>query len=365
MDFDPDQPHENAPSDSELSFACRWFPPYSLPAGPPRFEEFDIESPDGASWCQTLKPLHICAQLAAHMLTRGRVAEAHELISRIPVAVRSPEDDDFDAHDVRDSLDSIDNMEWRQRIECVDIALEVHRVWKGVLIEWDADPCPFLDVAARALRRRSNQPMDFVNIRCKRIMEFVEEVQAVRFRFQSDDISIRRHANRLKQIQEEISSLRAEIESKVIERARYFEMTTDEYMLRTHCQDGGKECSMDTDLYDKSGKNLIYKERVQTGSHNYFMDIRRASNGKRFVVLCQSTKSAVGEHYDNKSMVIFQDELLEVERVFRKVMNLVFALDEKELLNMADMMSENDNGTGSQSFNAITHHSDTSVNGGR
>ncbi len=88
---------------------------------------------------------------------------------------------------------------------------------------------------------------------------------------------------------------------------------------------------MSTESTTKGNQSLLHKERVTTSSHNYFFDVRKANNGRRFLVFAQSTSNEDGS-YETHSMTIFQDELLELERVFSKMVAFIMKIDDIETM---------------------------------
>ena len=75
----------------------------------------------------------------------------------------------------------------------------------------------------------------------------------------------------------------------------------------------------------------LCKDRVSTTTHNYFFEVKEASNGSRYVVIDQIRKQ--GDRKGEKAKIrIFQDELLEFQRVLQKMIR--FALNEDQPANV-------------------------------
>lgn len=75
-------------------------------------------------------------------------------------------------------------------------------------------------------------------------------------------------------------------------------------------------------------RKILHTERVSTGTHHYFFEVKEASNGSRYLVLSQRRK--VGDAFEGVKMRIFQDELLEFQRILQKVIRL--ALSDEDIV---------------------------------
>jgi hypothetical protein len=73
-------------------------------------------------------------------------------------------------------------------------------------------------------------------------------------------------------------------------------------------------------------REIIYKERYSTSTHHYFFEVKVAQNGTKYIVVDQRKK--VGDDYVSAKMRIFEDELLEFQRVLQKLAR--FALNEEQ-----------------------------------
>lgn len=67
-------------------------------------------------------------------------------------------------------------------------------------------------------------------------------------------------------------------------------------------------------------RTTIYKERMFTTSHHYFWEVKRANNGSKYIVIDQRRK--VGEAYESAKMRVFEDELLEFQRILQKMIRI-------------------------------------------
>jgi hypothetical protein len=78
-------------------------------------------------------------------------------------------------------------------------------------------------------------------------------------------------------------------------------------------------------------RKTLLKERYFTSTHHYFFEVKEANNGTKYIVIDQRKK--VGNKFVGAKMRIFEDELLEFERVFHKLVH--FALNETSSLQTA------------------------------
>jgi hypothetical protein len=75
-----------------------------------------------------------------------------------------------------------------------------------------------------------------------------------------------------------------------------------------------------------SGKNTIkrevlHKTRISTGSHTYFLELKEAVNGSKYIIIDQSKK--VGDTFRHTKIRIFEDEILEFYRQFENMVKLM------------------------------------------
>jgi hypothetical protein len=70
-------------------------------------------------------------------------------------------------------------------------------------------------------------------------------------------------------------------------------------------------------------RKVLHKERVFTGTHNYFFEVKEASNSSKYLVIDQRRK--VGDNYESAKMRIFEDELLEFQRILQKMIRLALS----------------------------------------
>lgn len=68
-------------------------------------------------------------------------------------------------------------------------------------------------------------------------------------------------------------------------------------------------------------RQLLHKERIATGTHNYFIEAKVANNGSKYLVIDQRKK--VGGKYESVKMRIFEDEVLEFQRILGKMIRIV------------------------------------------
>lgn len=69
----------------------------------------------------------------------------------------------------------------------------------------------------------------------------------------------------------------------------------------------------------------IFKERYFTTTHNYFFEVKIANNGSKYIVLNQKNKKPNREgNWESVKLRIFEDELLEFQRVFGKMVDVTF-----------------------------------------
>ena len=74
--------------------------------------------------------------------------------------------------------------------------------------------------------------------------------------------------------------------------------------------------------YTHEERKLLLKERYFTSSHHYFFEVKEAKNGSKYIIISQRKK--VGDEFVGVKIRIFEDELLEFERVLHKLIQ--FAL---------------------------------------
>ncbi len=83
-------------------------------------------------------------------------------------------------------------------------------------------------------------------------------------------------------------------------------------------------------------RRLLHKERMFTTTHHYFWEVKEASNGSKYLVIDQRRK--VGDTYESAKMRIFEDELLEFQRVLQKMIRI--ALSDEEPTGMVASSSQ-------------------------
>ncbi len=66
-------------------------------------------------------------------------------------------------------------------------------------------------------------------------------------------------------------------------------------------------------------RKTLFKDRYFSGTHNYFFELKVANNGSKYIVIDQRRK--VGDRFEGVKMRIFEDEMLEFQRVLGKMIN--------------------------------------------
>jgi hypothetical protein len=68
-------------------------------------------------------------------------------------------------------------------------------------------------------------------------------------------------------------------------------------------------------------RKVLHKERISTGSHTYFLELKEATNGSKYIIIDQSKK--VGNTFEHTKIRIFEDEILEFQRQFKKMVKMM------------------------------------------
>jgi len=76
---------------------------------------------------------------------------------------------------------------------------------------------------------------------------------------------------------------------------------------------------------DRDERKVLLKERISTGTHNYFLEVKVANNGSKYLVIDQTRK--IGTEFDSVKMRIFEDELLEFQRILQKLIRVTLRDD--------------------------------------
>lgn len=71
---------------------------------------------------------------------------------------------------------------------------------------------------------------------------------------------------------------------------------------------------------DSIVRPTLYKEQVSTGTHNYFIELKQATSGSKYLVIDQGRKRS--GRYENTKMRIFEDEMLEFQRILSKMIHI-------------------------------------------
>jgi len=69
----------------------------------------------------------------------------------------------------------------------------------------------------------------------------------------------------------------------------------------------------------------IFKERYAASGHNYFFEVKIANSGSKYIVIDQKSKTRDRNgNWESAKLRIFEDELLEFQRVFGKMVDFAF-----------------------------------------
>jgi len=80
--------------------------------------------------------------------------------------------------------------------------------------------------------------------------------------------------------------------------------------------------------FSNEKRQTLLQERYFSGTHNYFFEVKVANNGSKYIIVTQRKK--VGDKYVGVKMRIFEDELLEFQRVLNKLIH--FALNDEQMI---------------------------------
>jgi hypothetical protein len=72
--------------------------------------------------------------------------------------------------------------------------------------------------------------------------------------------------------------------------------------------------------YTREERELLHKARYFSGSHNYFFELKVAKNGSKYIVIDQRKK--VGDKFVGSKIRIFEDEMLEFERMLHQLIDI-------------------------------------------
>lgn len=84
----------------------------------------------------------------------------------------------------------------------------------------------------------------------------------------------------------------------------------------------------DQPMFTQEVRPTLFKERMFSGTHHYFFEVKVANNGSRYIVVEQRKK--VGEGFVGTKMRIFEDELPEFRRTFDRMMRLALNPEQQE-----------------------------------
>lgn len=72
--------------------------------------------------------------------------------------------------------------------------------------------------------------------------------------------------------------------------------------------------------YSLEKRKTFLKERYSSGSHHYFFELKEAKNGSKYIVIAQRKK--VGDEFIGIKFRLFEDEMLEFERILHKMIDM-------------------------------------------
>ncbi|AIE75538.1 MULTISPECIES: hypothetical protein [unclassified Synechocystis] len=75
--------------------------------------------------------------------------------------------------------------------------------------------------------------------------------------------------------------------------------------------------------YTREERELLHKARYFSGSHNYFFELKVAKNGSKYIVIDQRKK--IGDKFVGSKIRIFEDEMLEFERILHQLIGIASA----------------------------------------
>ena len=91
--------------------------------------------------------------------------------------------------------------------------------------------------------------------------------------------------------------------------------------------------------YSLEKRRLLLKERYFSSSHNYFLEVKEAKNGSKYIVIDQRKK--VGDKFVSAKIRIFEDEMLEFERLLHKL--IYFSLNNICLQDFPKLVTQDKN----------------------
>jgi hypothetical protein len=101
-------------------------------------------------------------------------------------------------------------------------------------------------------------------------------------------------------------------------------MATQPQMQRTAAIVATKDRKMtEKESFSSIERKVLHKERMFTSTHHYFWEVKEASNGSKYLVIDQRRK--VGDIYESAKMRIFEDELLEFQRILQKMIRIALS----------------------------------------
>lgn len=89
----------------------------------------------------------------------------------------------------------------------------------------------------------------------------------------------------------------------------------------------------DQPMFTQEVRPTLFKERMFSGTHHYFFEVKVANNGSKYIVVEQRRKA--GDVFVGTKMRIFEDELLEFQRMVDRMIRL--ALDPELTAQASDV----------------------------
>lgn len=80
--------------------------------------------------------------------------------------------------------------------------------------------------------------------------------------------------------------------------------------------------------YSLEKRKTFLKERYSSGSHHYFFELKEAKNGSKYIVIAQRKK--VGDEFVGIKFRLFEDEMLEFERILHKMIDISLHNDQSQ-----------------------------------
>jgi hypothetical protein len=98
--------------------------------------------------------------------------------------------------------------------------------------------------------------------------------------------------------------------------------------------------------YTHETRKLLLQDKYFSGSHYYFFEVKEAKNGSKYIIITQRKK--VGDEFVGSKIRIFEDEMLEFERILHKLIQ--FSLNSSQ---SQEYTTENQNNISSLDENLV------------